>query len=89
MASSGKVAVNPEHLEGNDGTVYHGLQLWSCWNGPVQYNAWQSVYFSLIRDFKLKDEAPMGETQAEKQARIRAMYNEIQGENYGSDPVCV
>ena len=86
MALSERAAVNPEDLRGTDGTVRRALELWSCRNGPVPYNAWQSVFFELIRDHDAQDEGKEpGETQAAKQKRIRKLYNEIQEELHGPD----
>ena len=80
MASSGKFAVNPEHLRGNDGTVKNALQLWSSRVGPVEHNHWVSVYWSLMRDHKLTDEgrdfqAVSKENQSLRNARINMNMN--------------
>ena len=62
------------------------LELWSCRNGPVRYNQWQSVYFALLRDQHATDEgAPLNENMAERQRRIRALYLEIQEAVHGPD----
>ena len=62
------------------------LSLWSSRNGPVQYNHWQSVYFSLIRDYGYADEeAGAGEDPVLRQARIRRLYREIQESIHGPD----
>ena len=62
-ASQERVVVEASHLEGGDGTVLTGLRLWSASNTAVTYNRWQSLFFALIRDFKLTDtEAQPGES---------------------------
>ena len=86
MASSGRVVVNPEDLRGGDGTIRRALELWSCRNGPIRYNEWQSLFFGLIREHGFEDdEAPSGESKAARGLRIRVMYNEIQEEFHGPD----
>ncbi len=85
MATSERVVINPEHLEGGDGTVAMALQLWSSRNGPVKYNKWQSLYFHLCRAGYKDAEAVEAETSAEKQVRIREMYARIQEELHGPD----
>ena len=84
MALSERVAVNPDHLRGNDGTVRNAMMVWSARNGPVLYNPWQSLFFALKRDFQLRDEeSTPGESQQELARRIRRYYNEIQQELHG------
>ena len=86
MALSGRVIINPEDLRDGDGTLRRALELWSCRNGPVQYNKWQSVYFALIRDYGYADEeTSMGEDPVLLQTRIRRMYREIQESIHGPD----
>ena len=86
MASSERATINPEDLRDGDGTLRRALELWSCRNGPVQYNQWQSVFFALVREYGVRDEeAFSGETQPEKQQRIREMFNEIQESLHGPD----
>ena len=52
----------------------------------MQYNVWQSVYFALIRDHGWSDEeAVVGESQSNRQRRIREMYNGIQQSLHGPD----
>ena len=85
-ASQERVVVEASHLEGGDGTVLTGLRLWSASNTAVTYNRWQSLFFALIRDFKLTDtEAQPGESQEERQTRVRSSWNFIQGEIHGPD----
>ena len=79
------MVVNPEHLEGGDGTMRLAMQLWSSRNGPCQYNQWQSLYFSLKRMGYRDDEAPDAEEQRDLQARIRQMFNQIGEEMHGPD----
>ena len=45
MASSDAVIVNPEHLDGGDGTLEMALLLWLSRNGPIVYNTFQSLFF--------------------------------------------
>ena len=91
MASSGRVQVDPEHLRGGDRTLRRAMELWSCRNGAVPYNKWQSVYFALIRRGYEDRTAPfwpdtaVGETQQEKQKRIREMYVAVQTDLHGPD----
>ena len=85
-ASQERVVVDASHLEGGDGTLLTGLRLWSASNPAVNYNPWQSLFFGLIRDFKLKDtEAQPGESLEERQSRIWSSWNLIQGEIHGPD----
>ena len=52
----------------------------------MQYNPWQSVYFALIRDHKVKDdEAPPGESPADRASRVRKLYLDIQESLHGPD----
>ena len=90
MASSGRFAVNPEHLRGNNGSVKNALRLWSSRIGPVEHNHWVSVYWTLLRDFKMTDEgrdfqAVSAEIQSARNARIRQYYTEISEELHGPD----
>ena len=86
MASTGRVIINPEHLIGGDGTLRQALSLWSARNGPVTYNTWQSVRFGLCRDHAFTDEeAPVGETPAARQTRMRRQFREIEEELHGPD----
>ena len=86
MATSERVVINPDHLEGGDGTVAMALQLWSSRNGPVKYNVWQSLYFQLCRDGYVDATAPgEAEDQAQRQTRIRALQAQIQEVLHGPD----
>ena len=91
MASHGRVQVNPEHLRDGNGTLHRAMELWSCRNGAVAYNQWQSVYFTLLREHGYVDEywaergAAAGDHPSERQTRIRALWNVIQTELYGVD----
>ena len=75
--ASGAIVINPEHLEGGDGTMAMALQLWSCRNGPVVYNQWQSLYFALRRSGITDEAHPPGETQGDMQKRLRTTYKEL------------
>ena len=78
--------VNPDDLRDGDGTLRRALELWSCRNGAVQYNQWQSVFFAMQREHKIVDtEAYPGETQSERQKIISELHKEIQEQNYGPD----
>ncbi len=88
MALSDRVVVDPEQLVDGDGTVAVALQLWSSRNGPVMYNAWQSLYSQLIKAGFEDEEAAEGESAKEKQALISRMYKEIQ-EVHGPDYMAV
>ena len=86
MASSERVVFSSgEHPDG-DGTLRTALEQWSVQNGPVMYNAWQSVFFQLRRNKDLvdEDEVPR-EVLSGKQVRILRLYNEIQGVVHGAN----
>ena len=86
MAKGGSVVVEASTIEDRDGTLRNAMELWSCHVGAVQYNAWQSGYFQMLRDHNLIDEgAPDGETQSARQTRIREMHTEIEREIHGPD----
>ena len=86
MAMSGRVVIRQEDIVGGDGTVETALSLWIGQRPPCTYNQFQSAYFSLLRDFALADEnAPEGETPAERGKRVYALYDEIQGSVHGAD----
>ena len=53
-------------------------------DGPVLHNEWQSWYFSCIRDHKLvEDGGEPGETQADRQKRMFAAYEEMHENLHG------
>ena len=83
--ASGAIVINPEHLEGGDGTMAMALQLWSCRNGPVIYNQWQSLYFALRRSGITDEAHPLGESQGDKQKRLRTSYKELHENLHGPD----
>ena len=85
MALSEPVVINPDHVAEGDGTIQNAMQLWSCRNGPVNYNKWQSVYFALRRQGLRDPERPDDESQAQLQKRLRTMYDQIQEEFHGTD----
>ena len=90
MASSGRVVINPEDLRDGNGTLRRALELWSCRNGPVRYNEWQSVFFQLAKRADLSDEdAPEDESLSVKQRRVRELFNEIQEACHGPDHMAV
>ena len=69
-----------------DRTVRAVLECWSRRVGPVPYNDWQSVFFALIREHGLTDEGFIaGESAAERQRRIRDLYDEVLTAQYGPD----
>ena len=85
-SSANQVAVNPEHLEGGDGTIRMAMTLWSSRNGPCIYNQWQSLYFQLRKRPEMSDHEVRGiETQQELQVRLRKMFREISEELHGPD----
>ena len=86
MAVSGKAVIALDDIKDSDGTVKGALELWSTKQGPVTYNKWQSAYFQIVKLEGLTDAgAQEGETGAEKQARIRQLYDDVQTELYGED----
>ena len=88
MAGSRPVVIDPDHLAGGDGTLRAALWLWSSNNPPITYNIFQSLYFKLVRETEfpyVDDDAPDGEIMAQKQVRMKAMYNQIQSEVHGPD----
>ncbi len=63
MAPGGRVEIDPDDLQNGDGTLRLAMKLWCAKHGPVQYNAWQLVFFALMRDHGYVDlEAPEGES---------------------------
>ena len=84
MASSTKVVVDPEHLEGGDGTLRMALSMWSTRNDPITYNQFQALYFELCRgkDYP-DDEAPPGESQADRQLRMKSLFDDVQSQAHG------
>ena len=86
MALTGRAHINPEDLRDGNGTLRRALELWICRHGPIQYNQWQSLYFSLIREHNYKDEDAFPlESASARQQRIRAMFSEIQEAIHGPD----
>ena len=85
MATSERVYVNLEHMEGGNGTLAMALQLWSCRNGPVQHNKLQSFYFTLCRDGYRDEEAVAGESADEKQQIMREQHVHSHKELHGPD----
>ena len=55
MASSGRVTVTAEEIAGSDDTLRGALSVWILNHGVVDYNKFQSVYFSLKRDHHFED----------------------------------
>ncbi len=97
MATGNRIVVDPEHVEGGDGTVGMALRLWSSKNGPVTYNDWQSVFFQLIKagfEDAEASEVPLhpegailapADFNRRRQNRISRMYRNIQTEIHGAD----
>ena len=85
MAARGRVEINPEHLEGGDGTLIAGLQMWSARNRPLKFTAWQSLYWSLRREHFAKDASMEGWSPSQHAAQIRSTYEGIQLECHGPD----
>ena len=86
MALSGRVTIQEEDITGAaDQSVRAVLENWSRRVGPVIYNDWQSAFFALIREHGMIDEDSVtGESAAERQARIRELYDEVLTALYGS-----
>ena len=88
VVSAAVAVINPDDLRNMDGTLRTALTLWSCRNGPVPYNTWQSIFFALLRRADIDDdEAPDGESASMRQARIQAMHREIQRQMHGPDHI--
>ncbi len=85
MVGSGSLVIDPAHLEGGDGSIELAMRLWSSHNPPITYNDFQSLYFQLKRNGYEDGGAPEAETAAERQVRMKAMYQEIQSEVHGPD----
>ena len=83
MASSMPV-VTDSSIEGHDGTLYSALEIWLGNHGPVTYNPFQSVFYSLRRRDDLLDMVGE-ESQAERQARMSQWYRDIQTALFGPD----
>ena len=84
MASSGKVTISKEDLRDGDGTLKRALELWSCRNGPASYNAWQSLYWGLIRDYGYHDEYLEEHPDVgprERAEHVRSLWLEIQAKS--------
>ena len=68
-ALAGQVLIEAGDIEGMDERwpIRRAMELWCSRRGPVLYNTWQSVYFTLQRDCSLEDdEAVSGETGADR-----------------------
>ena len=86
MASSGRVTVTAEDIVGSDDTLKGALSVWILKHGVVDYNKFQSVYFSLKRDHHYEDpDEVQGENQSERQRRMMALYRQVNAEAWGQD----
>ena len=85
-ANMEKVVLNPEHIQGCEGSIQSAMEFWSARNGPTVYNVWQSLYWQLCKRPELIDEGKSeGEAPAGRQRRIRALYNEVQEKLHGPE----
>ena len=87
-ALAGQVLIDAGDIAGMDEglPVRRAMELWCSRRGPVFYNTWQSVYFTLRRDYSLDDdEAAAGETGSDRQRRLKAWFEKIQADLYGPD----
>ena len=90
MASSGRVTVTAEDIAGSDDTLKGALSVWILKHGVVDYNKFQSVYFSLKRDHHYEDpDEVQGENQSDRQRRMMALYQQVNAEAWGSDWACL
>ena len=86
MASNSRVTVTAEDIAESDDTLRGALSTWILKRGPVDYNKFQSAYFSLMRDHLFVDpDFAAGETQVVRQQRLMAMYRRIHEETWGQD----
>ena len=86
MASSSRVTVAAEDIVGSDDTLKGALSVWILNHGVVDYNKFQSVYFSLKRDHHYEDpDEVQGENQSERQRRMMALYRQVNAEAWGQD----
>ena len=85
MAARGqKVELHVEDLEAGRGKVIPTLYVHSARVGPVNYNKFQSWYFSGLRDWKLvDDQAPPRETATERQIRMIQTHEDMMFELHG------
>ncbi len=82
-----RVVIDPVDVNDSDGTVRGALVLCCTSIGePIGYNPFQSMYFALIREHKCRDEGAVPEeTGAARQKRIRALYQEVLSDLWGSE----
>ena len=87
MASSSRVVFEMEDIAGHHGTLRSAMYLFVFNKGPMNYNEFQSGYFTVKRECSevLDDEKPESETQADLQKRMKHLYRELHHENYGED----
>ena len=84
MTTKGQtVVVNPDHLEGGDGSVRMAMHLWSGENDAVLYNDWQSVYWQLRRMGYTDPEQTQQESQQAFHDRLKEWYKDIQSSVHG------
>ena len=86
-AGSKEASSYAELLKRSDGTVEGAINLWlAAQDGPILYNLFQSKYFEMIRETNLVEENKIdGETSSDRQARMKALYDELQTELHGPD----
>ena len=86
MASSGRVTVTAEDIAGSGDTMQGALSMWIVKYGPIDYNKFQSVYFSLKREHHFVDpDVEEGDTQQTRQQRMMALYRQLHAEVWGPD----
>ena len=85
MALSSTVEWDEEVVAGHDGTILSALRLIVEKKGPLTYNAFQSVFFSLKRQNYEDDPWKEEESQAEVQKRIHYLHGELNEEIHGED----
>ena len=87
MEDGRRVVIDPEDVNDSDGTVKGALILCCGSIGkPMGFNPFQSMYFALIREYSCRDEGAVPEeTGAARQKRIRALYQEVLRDLWGSE----
>ena len=84
-ATDERATVIAEDVSGSDGTLRTTLRKWAGRQGPVTYNKWQSVFWTLRRDYGLDEHDLEGATQSQVQSRMKSLYQDIMVECHGED----
>ena len=66
-ATDERATVIAEDVSGSDGTLRTTLRKWAGRQGPVTYNKWQSVFWTLRREYGLDEHDLEGATQSQVQ----------------------